>query len=379
MGRVNVLHIYQNSKVGGIQQQLVSLLRAYDREILNPTVCCFGPKREIGGEIEKLGIEIVALNRTRYSKFTPGIVRDIYRLIKDRDIHVLRTHKYRANLYGRLAGWLAGVPVVISSEHNIYREKEKRLYRRIINKVLSGCTDKVIAVSEAVENDMLAYDGISPSKIMVIYNGVDMERFSPERKYFNIRREFSIDDDSVVVGFIGRLVHNKGLEYLLMAFGQVKQRHHDTKLIIVGDGSLMQELKGKARDLGIGDSVVFTGLRRDVPDLLASMDVFVMPSVKEGLGNSILEAMVMRKPVVATDVGGIPEIVQNGRTGLVVPPARHSALAEAIMTLITDRRLAAEFGEAAEGFIREGFSIKATAGKWQHLYESLLEEKGVVL
>jgi len=375
MGRINILHIYQNSKIGGIQQQILSLVMAYDREKFCPVVCCFGPKMEVGIEIEKAGIEVVALNRRRYNKFSAGIIFDLYRLMKDRNIHVLRTHKYRANFYGRIAGALAGVPVIVASEHNIYRdEKERRLIRRISNKILSMVTDKMVTVSDAIRKDILRYDRVSPSKVMVLHNGVDTERFKPGVNFGDVREQHALSKDDVVIGFVGRLVINKGLNYLIEAFALLKDSCN-AKLLIVGDGSLMEELKKQAKDKGLEGSVIFTGLRRDITDILSTIDLFVLPSIKEGLPNSLLEAMAMSKPVVATAVGGVPEIIEHGATGLLVQPADRDGLAAAIKTVIDNPLMAKNMGIAARDFIENNYSIKATAGRWETLYISLLAAK----
>ena len=376
--KINILHIYQNSKIGGIQQQILSIVRGYDREKFNPTVCCFGPKMELGKEIEKAGIDFVALNRQRYNKFSVGIIFDLYRLMKERNIHVLRTHKYRANFYGRIAGKLAGVPVIIASEHNIYRgEKEKRFIRRVTNKLLSMVTDKMVAVSDAIKKDILRYDRVSPSKIMVLHNGVDIERFKPGVNFRDMRKQFAISKDDVVIGFVGRLVISKGLNYLIEAVALLKNSYN-VKLLIVGDGSLMEELKKIAKDKGLEESVIFTGLRRDITDVLSSIDIFVLSSIKEGFPNSLLEAMAMGKPVVATAVGGIPEVIGHGTNGLLVQPADIEGLALALKTVIDNPLMAKNMGIAARDFIEKNYSITATVRKWETFYCQVLERKGLL-
>lgn len=376
--KINILHIYQNSKIGGIQQQILSIVRMYDREKFNPMVCCFGPKMELGKEIEKAGIDFVALNRQRYNKFSVGIILDLYRLMKERNIHVLRTHKYRANLYGRIAGKLAGVPVIIASEHNIYRdEKEKRLIRRVTNKLLSMVTDKMVTVSDAIKNDILRYDRVSPSKIMALHNGVDTERFKPGVNFRDMRNQFALSKDDVVIGFVGRLVNSKGLNYLIEAVALLKNSSN-VKLLIVGDGSLMEELKQMAKDKGLEESVIFTGLRRDITDILSSIDIFVLSSIKEGFPNSLLEAMAMGKPIVATAVGGIPEVIDHGTNGLLVKPADVEGLQSALKLLIDDRLMAKNIGLAARDFIVKNYSITATVRKWETLYCQILQSKGLL-
>lgn len=374
MEKINILHIYQNSKIGGVQQQLLSLLKAYNRERFNPIFCCLGPKEEIGKEIEGTGIEFIPLNKLRYNRFSPGIVLELHRLMKKKQIHVVRTHRYRSNLYGRLAAFLAGVPVIIASVHDNYRT-DKRPKRRIMNRILSKITDKIVAVSEDVKEDIMRYDRIDPSKIEVIPNGIDVERFNPEKNTTDIRKEFSLEEDDIVIGFIGRIVPAKGLEYLLNALPYLKEEFKNIKLFIVGEGSLVEELKERAKKNNVFDNILFIGRRRDIPEILASINIFVMPSIAEGFPNALLEAMAMGKPIVTTEVGGIPEIVKNGFNGLLVPPRDTVSLSKAIKELISNDQLAAKLGQAARDLVHDNLSIKAIAQKWQSLYLSILKEK----
>ncbi|MFH1704114.1 MAG: glycosyltransferase [Nitrospirota bacterium] len=374
MEKINILHIYQNSKIGGVQQQLLSLLKAYNREWFHPIFCCLGPKEEMGKEIEGTGIEFIPLNKLRYNRFSSGIVLELHRLMKKKQIHVVRTHRYRSNLYGRLAAFFAGVPVIIASVHDNYRT-DKRPKRRIMNRILSKITDKIVAVSEDVKEDIMRYDRIDPSKIEVIPNGIDVERFNPEKNTTDIRKEFSLEEDDIVIGFIGRIVTAKGLEYLLDALPYLKGEFKSIKLLIVGEGSLVEKLKERAKKNNIFDNILFTGKRRDIPEILASINIFVMPSIAEGFPNALLEAMAMGKPIVTTEVGGIPEIVKNGFNGLLVPPRDTLSLSKAIKELISNDQLAAKMGQAASNLVRDNLSIKAIAQKWQSLYLSILKEK----
>ncbi len=377
MKKIKVLHLYQNSQVGGIQLQLVSLFNAYDRDVLTPLFCCLGPKLGIVPEMERLGVEVIALNRVRYSRFSPGIIMDLYRLMKDRGVHVLRTHKYRSNFYGRVAAFLAGVPVVIASEHNIYQNKEMRVTRRVVNKALSLVCDRIVAVSEPIRKDIVRYDRVAPSKVIVIRNGVDTAKFKADVSYSDIRKEFGIGRNEFLIGFVGRLVSNKSLPNLMRAFSALRAKALPVTLLIVGEGSMMEELKSMARQDRVTDSVIFTGIRRDIPDILSALDVFVLPSLNEGLPNALLEAMAMGKAVVASEVAGVPEVVESGVTGLLVPMEDHGAIEKALNRLFQDRGFATRLGRAARDAVEKKHSIRATAAEWHTLYLSLLEQKGM--
>lgn len=374
MGRIKVLHIYQNSQVGGIQQQILSLLRAYDRDAIDPAFCCLGPKGAIGREAEALGLDFHALGRKGYNRFSPGIVLELYRLMKSKGVHVVRTHKYHANLYGRIAAWLAGVPVVIASVHGNYR-KDRRLNRRAVNRLLLHATDRIVAVSDAIAGDIIKFDKVGPDKLLVFHNGVDTVRFSPDVDGRGLRASLSIGEGETVLTFIGRLVVNKGLSYLIEALAMLRGEMGGLRLLVVGDGSLRGELEGLARSSGMGGAVAFLGERRDIPEMLGATDVFVMPSIAEGLPNALLEAMAMARPIVATGVGGIPEVMEDGVSGLLVSARDAQGLASAIRAMVVDRESGARMGRAARGFIERNYGIKATARRWEELYRSLLAAK----
>jgi glycosyltransferase involved in cell wall biosynthesis len=374
MAKINILHLYQNSKIGGVQQQIFSLIKSYNKDLFNPIFCCLGNKEKIAEKLEQHGIEVITLNRTNYNRLSFKIIKDLYKIIKEKNIHILRTHRYRSNLYGRIAGWLAGVPVIISSVHDNYRS-DKKIERKLMNKILSIITDKIVAVSESIKNDIIRYDKINPSKIEVINNGVDTLIFRPQSKDYELLKSLGINNDDIVIGFVGRIVPAKGLEYLLEAFSYLKKEINNIKLLIVGDGAILKDLKNYSIELGISKYSIFTGERQDIQKILSCIDIFVMPSIAEGLPNALLEAMSSGKTVVTTKVGGIPEIIKDRFNGLIIPDKNSEMLAKAIKELITDKDLSEKLGENARHFIIENYSIEAVNKKWETLYLSILREK----
>lgn len=378
MGRINVLHIYQNSKLGGIQLQLLNLFHSYDRELVNPTFCCLGPRLEVGAEFEREGFDFVALGRKRYSRFSPSIILDLTKLMREKNIHVLRTHKYRAGFYGRIAACLANVPVIISSEHNTYHEKEMRFSRRITNRLLFSVTDAYVGVSDAIRQDLIRYDRLPPERVLVIRNGVDLERFEPEIRHSDFRTELGIPQETLMLVSIGRLAENKGYEYLLESISMLQPSiGRDMRLVIVGEGSHHETIARSIRKRGLEGKVILAGQRMDMPDILAASDIFVMSSIEEGLPNAMLEAMSMARPIVATRVGGIPEVLHDPEHGRIVPPMNPKALADAIRDVALQPERARAMGRAARDYVLANLSIQATASKWESLYQTLLASKGI--
>jgi glycosyltransferase involved in cell wall biosynthesis len=369
---IKVLHVISKLPIGGVENLLLMVLRNCDRDRFFPLVCSLSDKGEIGQEIEELGFEVVCLNKLKH-RLDWTIVKDIYRYIKQNDIKVVFSYQYHANLYGRIAAHLARVPCIIASVHNVYTI-DKKIHRRIINKYLAGWTDRIVAVSKAVKDDVLKYDGVPGSKVEIIYNGVDLSKFL-DTNGNAIRNEFGIPLGAPVLGTVGRLTLQKGQRYLLEAVSQLRGKFPRLVLLVVGDGPLKNELKEYAKTLGIQESVIFTGSRRDVPSLLAAMDVFVLPSLWEGLSISLIESMAAGKPVITTDIAPIREVVNTDKVGILVPPKNSTTLADAVEILLRDRKLAGRLGMAARERVFSTFNIETTIRRYTGIFENILRNK----
>jgi len=369
---LNILHIMTRLPVGGVENQLLSVLRNYDRSKYSPLVCCLSDKGQIGEEIERNGVEVVCLNKLGH-RFDRSIVRDIAKLITDRNINVVRTHQYHANLYGRLAAHKAGVPCVVASIHNTYT-RDKKYHRRLINWFLARYTDRIVAVSGNVRDDILTYDHIPPDKVEVIHNGVDIDIFSYQNGKGK-RSEIGIPEDALVIGTVGRLAEAKGQRHILKALAVLKDTFPLIRLLIAGDGPLRKELEDYAETLGIKQNVLFLGMRRDIPALLSAMDIFVLPSLWEGLPNALLEAMAASRPIIAADIPAFKGIIDSKDVGILIPPGDSAALAEALRLLLEDTSLREAMGRNARQKCSSRFDIKSVVGAYTGLFEAILREK----
>jgi glycosyltransferase involved in cell wall biosynthesis len=369
---IKVLHVISKLPIGGVENLLLTVLRNCDRERFFPLVCSLSDKGEIGGEIEELGFKVVCLNKLKH-RLDWTIVKDIYRCIKQNDIKVVFSYQYHANLYGRIAAHLARVPCIIASVHNVYTI-DKKIHRRIINKYLAGWTDRIVAVSKAVKDDVLKYDGVPDGKVEIIYNGVDLSKFL-DTNGSSIRDEFGIPLSAPVIGTVGRLTLQKGQRYLLEAVSQLRGKFPRLVLLVVGDGPLKNELQDYTENLGIQESVIFTGSRRDVPSLLAAMDIFVLPSLWEGLSISLIESMAAGKPVITTDIAPIREVVNTDKVGVLVPPKNSTTLAGAIKLLLGNKALASSLGLAARERVFSTFNIETTIRRYTDIFEDILRNK----
>jgi glycosyltransferase involved in cell wall biosynthesis len=283
-------------------------------------------------------------------------------------------HDAHGAAVGALAAGWAGVPLRVIARRVDFPLKKNFLSRR---KYFQK-TDAIIAISDGVKK-VLTEGGVDPLRISVVPSGIDFSIYDQDLPRDFLHREYGFDSGDYLVGIVAQLEDHKGHRYLIEAAKILKEKTRKVKVIIVGEGSLKLELTRQAQRLQVKDLVYFMGFRSDIPRVLASLDLFVLSSHLEGLGSSIMDAMACRLPVVATRTGGIPELVKNGRTGLLVPVRNPAALAEAILTLYRDKRLAARLGQAGHDFVHRNFSAEAMAQRTVAVYDKIATAKGVQL
>jgi glycosyltransferase involved in cell wall biosynthesis len=260
---------------------------------------------------------------------------------------IVNPHLFRSTLVAAPLAKTLGVARVVETYHG--REAWRRGTLNgsfVVDRIVSRCVDRVIAVSEAARNFLVRVKRIPADKVVVIPNGRDLTRYRPGRDRAEIRRALGLGADAAVIGVIGRLEEQKGHAYVLDALPRVAARFPHARLLVVGEGSLRGALEQRCREVGLGGSVIFTGFRTEVPRLLDAMDLVVLPSLYEGMPLTAIEASAMGKPVVATNVDGTGEVVVDGETGRLVPPADVSALGDAILELLADPDASRRMGQA---------------------------------
>ncbi len=298
----------------------------------------------------------------------------LYGLLRREKFDIVHTHTAKAGALGRLAAKISGVPKIVHTPHghNFYGYFGPFLSRLIViaERFLAKFTDKIIALTELERKDLIKFNVAGGDKVALIYQGLEFD--APKGDKDSIKRKFNIDPGEHVVGMVGRLEPVKGPEYFLQAAQEVLLEFKNTKFLLVGEGSLRTKLEKQARDSGLVDKFIFTGWREDVPDILSIMDVMVLPSLNEAVGIVLVQAQSMGVPVVATNVGGIPEVVKGGETGILVPPADAHSLATAISSLLKDAPKRASMGEAARTGVSGKFKAEEMAKKVSELYDDLL-------
>jgi len=369
---INVLYIIHSLTWGGAENQVVTLAPALSSDRYTIHVCCLQREGVQADALRARGIQVVSLNmRLRY---WPIAVYRLYRLIERLKPQIVHTHLYDAGILGRLVGKLAGVPVILTTEvgMTVWKKRHHLLLERFVNRF----TDKMIAVSEDIRQRRIHLEGVSPEKIITIPAAVDIERFSRMNSREQVRTELEIETSSPVIGTVARLVAAKRLDYLLEAARVVCEAVPQARFLIIGDGPLREELEDQAMQLDLAPKYVrFLGNRQDVTDFLSAVDIFALSSEREGLPVSMLEAMAASRPVVATQVGGIPQVIQDGHNGLLVPPHDPASLAKAIITLIEDSTLRESVAREGYRTVEARFSTDAIGQQIIALYDCLLEKK----
>lgn len=368
-----VVHIIPALPVGGAETLVFHMVRGLDRRRFAPAVCVLGSPGPMGAEMERAGIEVVALDRFRTRGRLLRLVGPLSRLLAERGAVIVHTHLYHANYYGRLAALWARTPVIVTSVHNVYDHVKP--HRRWINRCLGNRTDAILAGSETVRQDILRWDSVPPEKVRVLPYGVDLGPYLAPVDRAAARQILDIPPGVSVIGTVGRLEVQKGQDVLLQAFASLRRSGKDAILLLVGDGREQARLRGIATELQLQDRVRFLGTRRDLPLLFAAMDVFALPSRWEGTPLALIAAMAAAIPVVATPVGGVPDVVKDGGTGRLVPVEDAAALASALQVALGDVATSRALAERGRAYAVAYCSVEVMVRELEALYLELAERK----
>lgn len=374
MARLKVLHIIGGGEFGGAEQHLLSLLKYIDNQAFELHVACLFAE-PLAPLVVQEGFTVHVLPMR--NKFDLKPVSKLAELIRSEDFHIVHTHGVRANLIGRIAAKKAGTGKVVTTVHSVLAYDYNRWIDRWVNRACESATknitEKFITVSEMLGKQMIN-EGIPARKVSVIHNGLEIEKYDPDVSGEPVRRELGIGRDALVLGIVARLHPVKGHCFLLEALARVKDKISQLTLVIVGNGPERASLESLVTRLGIANNVIFTGFRKDIPEVIAALDILVLPSLSEGLSLTIMEGMAMKKPVIATNVGGTPEIITSGSDGLLVPSADVEALARAIEELAHNPQVASRLGVEARKTIETGFTAGLMAERTSRLYKDIVKE-----
>lgn len=363
--RVRVMHVTENLGAGGLEQVVVTLCRTVDRSRFDPSVLCLRFIGELAEKLSDLDIPVLQLP-SRPGKANYLAFRDVARIMRSQRVDVVHTHNTGAFLDGSLGALAAGVRTIVHTEHG--RVFPDKLRYMLAERALSHFAYRFVGVSEPMVDGLRRYERISREKLEMIPNGIELDAYSCRIDRARKRRELELPDQGPILGVTARLAQPKGITYLLKALPRLCTRFPDLSILIAGTGNLFDGLNEEARQLGVGDRVRFLGLRLDIPELLQLFDVYVLPSISEGMPMSLIEAMAAGCAVVASDVGGIGNMIRSEESGLLVKSRSPDALSDAITRLLLDPQLRRRFGEAAARTAHARFSAAAMTRRYERLY-----------
>jgi len=372
---VGVLHVCDKFGVAGSSIHGVSRLFSwwfprYDASRFEVSLCGLKGPEPGSRSLEEQGIPVRHLGRGR---FDPRILGDLVNLAREKGARILHVHGYAAADFGRLAARRAGAALVL---HEHFADPRMPSYQALADRALAALTDRAIAVSESTREFLVRQRHVPAHRVRLIWNGAPLDEFAPRSKEAarKARAELGLPADAVVIGSIGRLNEQKGHRYLLDAAAAALPAVPAARVLIVGDGDLAGPLREQARALGIADRVVFAGHRADIPAVLGAVDVFCISSTYEGTPLTLFEAMAAGKAIVSTAVDGCREVIEDGVTGILVPPRDAATLGLRLRELLVDRgRREALAREALRASSR--YDIRRCVEAMQSLYDEVLTEK----
>ncbi len=369
---LKVLQVIPTLDRSGAEKQMVLLAKGLPRDRFCVEVAALTRLGPLEAELRAAGVRVTLLGK-RF-KFDPLALARLVRLLRARSFDVVQSWIFAANTYGRVAARLAGVPVVVVAEMAVDLWKGRG--ERFLDRRLATWCDRLVGNSQAVV-DFYRELGVPSDRLTMIYSGAGDEE-PPPIDPVEVRASFGFEPAAPLVLFAGRLAEQKRVDDLLKALDLVQHIQPDVRTLIAGDGPLRDRLEETAHAYHLDGRVRFLGHRDDVPRLLASANLVVLPSAYEGLPNVVLEAMRFRKPVVATAAPGTTEVVDDGQTGILVPIGDARLMARAIRDIVRDPALAHRMGEAGRARVEANFRGDAMVAHFAELYENLARSKGIM-
>jgi len=373
---MRVLHIIKVTRISGAERHLLMLLPALMRAGVDiQLLLLVEPDKPMDDMVALAQTSGIPTQReTIHRDFSPGLIWRLRRIIKAMQPDIVHTHLIHADTHGIIAAWLAGVHTILTGRHN---DDDFRTQGRIrlLNALLWRLASGGIAISQAIMQFCIEVENAPPEKLRVVEYGLKYETATPQQitaARQDLRAELSLPNDAVLIGMASRLVEQKGITYALQAFARVKAAYPHSYLVIAGDGELRSALVEEATELDIRGRTIFLGWRPDMMRIMAAYDIFLLPSLWEGFGLVLLEAMSRRLPIIASAVSAIPEVVADGETGLLVPPRDPDALAEALRILLSDRLLRLHMGMVGEDRLETHFGHARMANATHQVYREFL-------
>ncbi len=376
---INVMQLVLSLVIGGTEKLVYEITQRVDRDKVSPVVCCLDEIGVFGEKLRDAGVPVYVLNRA------PGLdwslLPKLREIIVKEQIDVIHAHQYTPYFYGLMGSLYSKItltpsrPEVVFTEHGRFYPDVRKFKRVVSNPILSLFTKEIVTISASTKQSLIDYENFPARRIRVVYNGIDLERFSKTADRLAKRRELGLQPDDKVFGIVARLDPIKNHAMLLRACQQLVKTVPNAYLLIVGDGPERAKLEELTASLGIAAHVKFLGARQDISELLQTFDVFALSSFSEGTSVTLLEAMGVGVPIVATNVGGNPEVVSDGETGFLVESDNADDMANKLLQLLQDNALRQRMGNAGKQRVHALFSIEKMVQAYVDLYLNASKRK----
>lgn len=372
---INIVYIHGIGEIGGAEKDLLSYLELLDRNEFCPYVVC-PDTGALKSEVEKFHVPVLSSPLPPWRKWKnalerPGAVRKLANIFRQWRIDLVHVNDYWWAPLAYLAGKKCGIPVVVHIRQQIEPVRVKQYWL--------DRPDRLLPVSQDIEGVLHAM-AVEPARVQVAYSGIDVNHFCNTEDRDAFRRRFGLKEEQPIIGTVANLAPRKGYEYLIETLVAVKEVYPACCCFIVGEGpeSYKEQLVQLVNKNKLEPNVVFAGFQENVFEFLNAFDVFVLPSLMEGFGIALLEAMAMSKPIVACKVGGVPEVIEDGVTGILVPPKDSQSLAMALLKVLRDDQTKTKLGAAAREIVETKFTREAAMKRIQNLYHKVINERQVV-
>lgn len=363
--RMRIVYLVHTLGLAGLENIVVSLTNCLEPSLFECTIVSL--QEPLQNKVHTERVKVVSLDKKGGND--PRLIYRLYRFLCQERPHIVQTHNWGTLVEGALAAKLAGVPIVIHAERGTIEGRRRNLF---VQRCLLRTVHRVLSVSETHRRRLADATGFPYERIKPIPNGVDVSLFYPRpAEKQRLRKDLGLEPTPIYVGTVANLRPVKNHALLLRVGSRICQAYEDVRFVFAGDGPLKAQLVALAEELGISTKVRFLGTRADIPEVLNALDVFVLPSLSEGMPNAVLEAMACGLPVVATRVGGIPELIEDGNTGILVPSEDEGQLEVILKNLLRDDTKRRALGEKGRQRVLECFRLDRMVNEYQDLYHSL--------
>lgn len=369
--KIRLLQITHDLAIGGLQRVVVDICKFIDKEQFNVEVLCLRDLGALTPELEKIGVKIHLLPQKKKGTDYFSFLK-VAKILREHKIDVIHTHNTQPFIDGTLGALLANVKTIVHTDHSReYPDKRRYMFAEW---VMSHFAYRVAGVSEATSQDLISYERISPKKIVTILNGIDSSLCNIDVNREQKKRELGVNREGPIIGLGVRLTQSKGIQYLLQAMPGIIECYPEITLVIAGEGDYEAHLRQEAKELGVANNTLFVGPRMDMHELVKIFDLYVLPSLREGLPIVLLEAMAIGCPIIASKVGGIPTAIRHNENGFLVEPTYPTALAGAILKLLGDDKLRRQYITRGKELFTERFNATAMVNQYEMLYKRAAQE-----